>query len=313
MPFDHVAAATVAARAATVLRPAGAFARLDAVAVWLAGWQRSVAPRVDHPAVLLFAADHGVARAGVSAYPTEVTKAMVRAFEAGIATSTVLARHVGAHVQVIDVGVGDPTGNIMEDDAMDVARFERCWRTGIDAVDRLESCDLLVLGEMGIGNTTAAAATAAAIVGGDPAEWVGRGTGVDDDGLVRKRRAVTAAVERLQGEADRKEVIRRVGGCELVAVAGAIAAARARSLPVLLDGFIVTAAALASGPLDHCLAAHRSGEQAHGRLLDFLDMEPILDLDLRLGEGSGALVALPIVRLACAAVVEVATFQEAGL
>jgi nicotinate-nucleotide--dimethylbenzimidazole phosphoribosyltransferase len=317
MQPDTEALAAVAERAAQVLRPSGAFARLDAVAAWLAGWQRTTTPCVDHPAVLLFAADHGVAATGVSAYPQEVTAAMVAAFRSGIATSTVLARVVGATVEVIDVGVGDPTGDITITDAMDHARFERSWTAGVGAVEALPATtDLLVVGEMGIGNTTAAAAVAASVLGGDATDWVGRGTGVDDAGLARKHAAVSAAVQRIGSSGapvDPLVALQRVGGAELVALAGAIAAARRRSLAVLLDGFIVTAAALGAGPLDHCLAAHRSGEQAHGRLLTHLGLDPLLDLDLRLGEGSGALVALPIVRLACAAVVEVATFGEAGL
>jgi nicotinate-nucleotide--dimethylbenzimidazole phosphoribosyltransferase len=224
---------------------------------------------------------------------------------------------VGAALHVIDVGVGRPTGNIAVEPAMTPEDFAAAWDAGGDAVDALDA-DLLVLGEMGIGNTTPAAAIACALFGGPAADWVGRGTGVDDEGLARKTEVVARAVARVAATADPYEVLREVGGAELDAIAGACAAARARSIPVLLDGYVVTAAVAAlevatPGALAHCLAAHRSPEPGHARLLDRLGLVPLLDLGLRLGEASGALLALPLVRMAAAAVTDVATFAEWGL
>lgn len=310
---DHREA--MAARASHVLRPSGAFARLDEVAVWLAGWQRSDRPTVERPSVLIFAADHGVAVRGVSAYPAEATAAMKQAIDRGAATCSALAHAQGASLTLIDVGVGQPTNDLAVDDAMDHDRFEASWTAGVDAVAALDA-DVLVLGELGIGNTTAAAAVAACLLGGAAGEWAGRGTGVDDGGLGRKVDAVDAGVRRVgQGSAAPLEVLRRLGGAELVAMAGAAVEARRRSLPIVLDGFIATAALLpleltAPGALDHVVAGHVSAEGAHRRLLEHLGKRPLLELDLRLGEASGALVALPLLRLAVAAVVDVATFGE---
>jgi len=313
---DRDARDQVAARAATVLRPAGAFARLDAVAAWLAGWQGTAAPRVERPLVAVFAADHGVAADGVSAYPVEVTSAMVEAIHGGVATITVLAREAGATLELFDVGVGRPTGNIRVADAMNEAEFDAAVADGAAAVESVDA-DLLVVGEIGIGNTTAAAAVAAAVLGGTAADWVGPGTGVVGDALTHKCDVVQAALDRV-GPVSPLEALRRLGGRELAAMAAAVAAARRRRLPVVLDGFIATAAVAPlavtrSGSLDHCIAGHCSAEPAHGRLLEVLGLDPLMRLDLRLGEGSGALVAVPIIRMAAAAVVEVATFEEWGL
>ncbi|MDQ3953034.1 MAG: nicotinate-nucleotide--dimethylbenzimidazole phosphoribosyltransferase, partial [Actinomycetota bacterium] len=186
---DEDARAAVARRAAEVLRPAGAFARLDEVAAWLAGWQRTHRPAVRRPALVVFVADHGVAAEGVSAYPSAVTGAMLDALRRGIATATVLARDAGASVSVVDVGVGRPTGNIVTAPAMDPARFGACFEEGRAAVRGLDA-DLLVLGEMGIGNTTPAAAVAAALFGRAPEDWTGRGTGIDDATLGHKAAVV---------------------------------------------------------------------------------------------------------------------------
>ena len=313
---DSSARQEVAARAATVLRPAGAFARLDAVAAWLAGWQGTTAPKVERPHVAVFAADHGVAVDGVSAYPAEVTAAMAEAIRSGVATVTVLAGEVGATLELFDVGVGRPTGNIRVADAMSAEEFDAATAAGAAAVASVDA-DLLVVGEIGIGNTTAASAIAAAVVGGEAADWVGPGTGVVGAALARKCDVVQAALDRV-GPVEPLEALRRLGGRELAAMAGAVAAARRRRLPVVLDGFIATAAvaplAVARpGSLDHCVAGHCSAEPGHERLLETLGLEPLMRLDLRLGEGSGALVAVPIIRMAAAAVVEVATFDEWGL
>jgi nicotinate-nucleotide--dimethylbenzimidazole phosphoribosyltransferase len=316
---DAEARAAVRTRAASVLRPAGALARLDEVAVWLGGWQRTSHPAVERPYTIVFAADHGVAEAGVSAYPAEVTKAMLAALEAGVATAAAMSRALGAGFLAVDVGVGAPTGDIRVAPALSSDRAEACVALGRDAVAEAAGggADLLVVGEMGIGNTTAAAAVCVAVLGGDAIDWTGRGTGVDDEGMARKIEAVRAASERV-GDMPPLEALREAGGAELVAIAGAVVEARRRSLPVVLDGFVVGASvaplhAARPGALDHCLAGHRSAEAGHDRLLAHLGMTPLLDLGFRLGEGSGALVAVPIVRLAAAAVTDVATFEEWGL
>jgi nicotinate-nucleotide--dimethylbenzimidazole phosphoribosyltransferase len=313
-PADADAAAAVRARAADILRPAGALARLDEIAEWMAAWQATPTPAVRRPAALIFAADHGVASAGVSKYPTDVTAAMLAAYRAGKSTVSAFAAQVGATVTAIDVGVGRPTGDIRVEPALSPDRFEEASRAGRDAVEAIDA-DLLVLGEMGIGNTTAAAAVVAALEGGDPFEWVGRGTGIDDDGLARKIDAVTLAVRRIEGVSDPLEVLRHVGGAELVALAAAVAAARVRRLPVLLDGYVVTASALplahcAAGALDHCQGGHCSAEPGHRRLVARLGKQPLLDLQMRLGEGSGAMAAVPLVAMACAGITDVPTFGE---
>jgi nicotinate-nucleotide--dimethylbenzimidazole phosphoribosyltransferase len=314
---DPEAAAAVADRAGRVLRPAGALARLDELAAWLAAWQGTPRPAVRRPAAVVFAADHGVAAGGVSAYPAEVTAAMLKALREGVATVCVLARQVGATLDVVDVGVGDPTGDLAREPALDPARFRRCLQAGRDAVAGLDA-DLLVLGEMGIGNTTAAAAVTAILLDLPAEAATGRGTGVDDAGLARKLAAVEAARRRVGGSGGPLEVLRQAGGAELAALAGAALEARLRRLPLVLDGFVVTAAVaplglLHPGALANAIAGHRSAEPGHTALLERLGLEPLLELGMRLGEGSGALAAVPLLRLAAAAVTEVATFDEWGL
>jgi nicotinate-nucleotide--dimethylbenzimidazole phosphoribosyltransferase len=311
---DLASGDAVRARAADILRPSGALARLDELASWMAEWQHTATPSVRRPAGIVFAADHGVAAAGVSAYPVEVTAAMLAAYRSGKSTVSAFATAAGATVEAIDVGVGRPTADLRVEAALTPERFAECVTAGRRAVDGLDA-DLLVLGEMGIGNTTAAAAVAAALQGGDPADWVGRGTGVDDEGLARKRDAVAAAVTRIAGVTDPLEVLREVGGAELVAISAAILAARRRGIPVLLDGYVVTASALPLAlvrhdALAHCRLGHVSAEPGHRRLAQALGLLPLLDLGMRLGEGSGAMAAVPLVRMACAGVTDVPTFAE---
>lgn len=306
----------VSERAARVLRPAGALQRLDEVAAWLAGWQGTAAPHVERPAVVVFAADHGVAARGVSAYPKEITVEMLRALRAGRATANVMAEQLGARMSVVDVGVGDPTGDITETDALSPVRFSSCWDAGRSSVAQLDT-DLLVLGEMGIGNTTPAAAVAAALFGMRADDWTGRGTGVDDATYARKIETVDRARRRVEGDSP-LEILRRAGGSELAAIAGATYEARLRSIPLVLDGFVVTAsvaplAVALEGALDHCVAGHCSREPGHRLLLEKLALRPLLDLELRLGEGSGGLAAVPLIKLAAACVTDVATFEEWGL
>ena len=313
---DLDARARVAQRATDVLRPVGALARLDEVAVWMAGWQHTDRPSVEAPACIVFAGDHGVTTRGVSAYPSEVTGTMLDALRSGAATAAVMARRIGASIEIIDAGVGTPTGDLSVEPALTLELFEECFQIGSEAVDAVDT-DLVVLGEMGIGNTTAAAAICAATFGCMPEDWTGRGTGIDDATMTRKIDIVGRARARVDG-AYPQEILRQVGGSELAALAGAVVAARIRSLPVVLDGFVATAAVaplelISPGALDHCIAAHVSSEPGHRLLLEKLAKSPLLDLDLRLGEASGALLAVPLLALACAAVTDVATFDEWGL
>ncbi len=318
---DEATRDAVAARAESVLRPTGALARLDEVAAWLAAWQRTERPAVRTPHAVVFAADHGVAAAGVSAYPAGVTVAMLDALEKGAATSAAMAKAIGVELDVVDVGVARPTGDLRIEPAMDAKRFDEAVRAGVEAVDRAATAgaDLLVFGEMGIGNTTAAAAVVATLFDEPAAEWCGRGTGLDDAGVARKVAAVEACRARVRAVTeDAIQILREAGGAELAAIAGATVAARRRSIPVVLDGYVVTAAvaplaSVRADALGHVVAGHRSAEAGHGRLLERLGLEPLLTLDLRLGEGTGALAAVPLVQLAAIGVVEVATFQEWGL
>jgi nicotinate-nucleotide--dimethylbenzimidazole phosphoribosyltransferase len=315
---DGGSAKAVQERASEVLRPAGALARLDEVAAWLAGWQRTRRPHVERTGAAVFVADHGVAAERVSAYPAEVTAEMLRALRAGAATASVMARALDARLEVVDVGAGRPSGNIAREPALTEARFQECFEAGRRAVVSLSGADLLVLGEMGIGNTTPAAAVCAALFGGQAEDWTGRGTGIDDVTFARKLAVVEAARRRIEGVSEPLEILREVGGPDLVAIVGAALEARLRSVPVVLDGFAVTSACAAlevarTGALDHCLAGHCSGEPGHRLLLDKLGKPPLLDLGLSLGEGSGALAAVPLIKLAAACITDVATFAEWGL
>ena len=315
--FDTDSADAVRDRAEQVIRPAGALQRLDDIAVHMAGWRATTRPAVGQPGVLVFAGDHGVAAAGVSNYPTDITGAMLAAVRAGQATINAFARAAGATLDVFDVGVGRPTGDIRIEPALSPERFEEIVGIAIGAVDDAAATgtDLLVLGELGIGNTTISAALPTALLGGDATRWVGRGTGVDDDGLARKQAAVTEAVERIARLTDPIEVMRQVGGSEHTAIAAACMRARHHRIPVVLDGYVATSAVLpmhVAEPtaLGHCLAGHLSAEPGHRHLLAHLDLVPLLDLGMHLGEGTGALAAVPLVRMACAGVVEVPTFAE---
>jgi nicotinate-nucleotide--dimethylbenzimidazole phosphoribosyltransferase len=312
---DAAAVDAVHDRAANLLRPSGALAWLDEIAAWVAGWQRTATPAVDRPSALIFAADHGVAAATkVSAHPTGITQALFDAYLDGRSTIAAFAKIAGATVKAIDVGIGRPTGDIRYEAALTPERFDEIVDIAFQAVGELD-CDLLVLGEIGIGNTTPSAAIAAALAGGETAAWVGRGTGVDDEGLARKRAAVQESVRRIAGVVDPIEILRELGGSELVAIAAATVAARHRSIPVVLDGYVVTSAVLPlvmvnPAALDHCTVGHCSAEPGHRKLLERLGKRPLLDLDMRLGEGSGAMAAVPLVAMACAGVTEVPTYDE---
>ncbi len=312
---DAAAAAAVMARQAELTKPPGSLGRLEDLVAWLARWQGRTLPLLESVEVLVFAGNHGVTARSVSPFPAAVTAQMVGNFQAGGAAINQLCRVAGAALRVVALDLDRPTADFTVAPAMDAAGFLAAVNAGYDAVR--PGVDLLCLGEMGIGNTTAAAAVAAALFGGDGAAWAGRGTGVDDDGLARKVAAIDAGLA-LHGDGDPLEVARRLGGRELAAILGATLAARHRGVPVLLDGFVCTAAAaplarLADGGLAHCIAAHRSAEAAHGRLLAALGLPPLLALDMRLGEASGAAVAVLVARAALACHTGMATFAEAAV
>lgn len=296
-------------------KPPGALGRLEDLAIWYAGWRGDAQPQITAPQVIIFAGNHGVCAQGVSAFPPEVTVQMVANFEHGGAAINQLSKAFGAKMDVYPLALETPTADFTTAPAMTESEFVAALQTGWNAVD--PASDLLVTGEMGIGNTTSAAAVAAAVVGGEASDWTGRGTGVDDDGLVRKT-AVVAQGLALHATADPLEALRCLGGRELAAMAGAIAAARYHRIPVILDGFICSAAAAAlhkaaDGALDHTVAGHLSAEGAHRRLLDALGKEPLLQLGLRLGEGSGAALAIGVLKGAIACHSGMATFAEAGV
>jgi nicotinate-nucleotide--dimethylbenzimidazole phosphoribosyltransferase len=313
---DPAARAAAVARDAVLTKPPGALGRLEEVAIWVAGWQGTARPRIAVPQVIVFAGNHGVTARGVSAFPAEVTAQMVMNFDRGGAAINQLAAAMGATLSVVALDLDRPTADFTQGPAMTGAECVTALRAGWEAVGPVT--DLLVVGEMGIGNTTSAAALSLALFGGQAADWTGRGTGVDQAGLDRKTAVVAEGVARHAGVTDPLAILAALGGREIAAMAGAIAAARARRIPVILDGFICTAAAAVlararAGALDHCLAGHLSAEGAHGRLLAALGMRPLVDLGLRLGEGSGAAVAIGIVKAAVACHSGMATFAEAGV
>ena len=314
---DEDAAAAAAARQATLTKPPGSLGRLEDVVLWLARWQGRAVPRLDRVDVLVFAGNHGVVAQGVSAYPAAVTAQMVANFERGGAAINQLCGLAGANLRVVSLDLDRPSADFTHAPALSEAEFLGAASVGYEAID--PAADLVALGEMGIGNTTAAAAVAAALFGGDGAAWVGRGTGVDDEGLKRKAAAVDAALAR-HGPilADPLAAAAAVGGRELAAILGAALAARQRGIPVLLDGFVSTAAAaplarLRPDGLGHAWIAHASAEAGHRRLAEALGLPPLLDLGMRLGEASGAAVALLLLRAALVCHAGMATFGEAGV
>jgi nicotinate-nucleotide--dimethylbenzimidazole phosphoribosyltransferase len=296
-------------------KPPGALGRLEDLAIWYAGWRGNPRPTLENPQVVIFAGNHGVCAQGVSAFPPEVTVQMVANFQHGGAAINQLSKAFGAKMDVYALDLDTPTNDFTVAPAMSEAECVAALQTGWNAVD--PEADLLVTGEMGIGNTTSAAAVAAAVLGGEAADWTGRGTGVDDAGLARKTDVVAKGLA-LHATDDPLEALRCLGGRELAAMAGAIAAARHYRIPVILDGFICCAAAATlersvAGAVDHTVAGHLSAEGAHGRLLEALGKQPLLDLGLRLGEGSGAALAIGVLKGAIACHSGMATFAEAGV
>ena len=319
---DQEVAAAARARQDVLTKPHGSLGRLEDLSVWVSSCQGVCPPRqFRRPRVVVFAGDHGVAAAGVSAYPAEVTAQMLANFDAGGAAINVLAEAAGATVRVVDMAVGRASGNIAVEDALTdeetVAAIEAGRRIADEEVD--SGADLLIAGDMGIGNTTPATTLIAAMTDSEPVAVVGRGTGVDDAGWARKTAAVRDALYRARTcYTDPIALLRVCGGADLAALTGFCAQAAVRRTPLLLDGVVVTAAALAAerlapGARQWWQAGHRSTEPAHSVALQRLELEPIVDLQMRLGEGTGAAVALPIVRAAVAALASMATFDDAGI
>ena len=314
---DEAAVAAVRARNGDLTKPPGSLGRLEWLTEWLAAWQGRAPPTVERPLVCVFAGSHGVAARGVSAYPAEVNRQMLENFAAGGAAINQICAAYGLGFKVFDLALELPTADIAEGPAMDEKACVATMAFGMEAI--AGGTDLLAVGEMGIGNTTVAAAIYAALYGGPAERWVGRGTGVDDAGLARKVATVEAALARHRDHlGDALEVLRRLGGRDVAAIAGAILAARLQHIPVVLDGYVATAAAailhaLDRHALDHCVAGHLSAEGAHPDVLERLGKIPLLALGMRLGEGTGAALAIGLVKAAAACHRDMATFEQAGV
>ncbi len=334
--LDGAARAAGEARQAGLTKPPGSLGRLERLVLDLCAMQGRERPAVDRPAIVVFAGDHGVAAEGVSAFPQAVTGEMVRNFARGGAAISVLARSLGARLEVVNVGtvaalevlpgvidarVGPGTGNIAREPAMDAGGIAAALAAGREAVDRAlaHGADLFIGGDMGIANTTAASAVACALLDADPADLAGPGTGLDAAGVRRKAGVIGRALHRHAGAASSPlEALRCLGGFEIAALTGAYLRGAQCGLPLLVDGFISSVAALAACRLQASagswmLLAHRSAEPGHARVVAALPGEPLLDLGMRLGEGSGAATALPLLRLACALHAGMATFEEAAV
>lgn len=328
--------AAARARQEQLTKPPGSLGRLEELSIQLAGITGEALPSVAEKAVVVMAGDHGVTAEGVSAYPSEVTRQMVLNFLHGGAAINVLAHHIGARVAIVDMGIaavlpdhpdlierrlGAGTENIARGSAMREGQASAAVEAGVEIASGLieEGVELIGTGEMGIGNTTPSSAITAAITGAPVEAVVGRGTGVDDAGLARKRAAVERALATNQPEADNPlDVLAKVGGFEIGGLVGLIFGAASQRVPVVIDGFITGAAALVASGLNplvtqYMIASHQSVEIGHRIILDHLGLEPLLQLDLRLGEGSGAAVAMGIVDAAARILGEMATFDQAGV
>ena len=317
MPKADAAAGDAAReRQGQLTKPAGSLGRLEEIAEFLAGWQGGK-PHCDSPLVAVFAGNHGVVAQGVSPFPASVTEAMVANFKSGGAAVNQICKTFDISLKVFELALSQPTGDITQEAAMDERTCTATMAYGMESL--ASEPDVLCLGEMGIGNTTIAAAIFCALYGGEAEDWVGRGTGVDDAGLRRKADAVRRALALHRDHlSDPLEVLRRLGGREIAAMAGAILGARIQKIPVVLAGFVVTSAAavlhaLDATALDHCLAGHVSAEQAHVRALAHLGKAPLLNLGMRLGEGSGAALSIGVIKAAVACHNGMATFAEAGV
>lgn len=314
---DEAAAAETTAREGQLTKPAGALGRLEELSLWLATWQGRHPPQIIRPHTAVFAGNHGVAARGVSAFPAEVTAQMVQNFINGGAAVNQLCETFDSELNVYEMSLEHPTKDFTEEPAMSEDECARAMAYGMMAVP--QGLDVLCLGEMGIANTTSASAMAFALFGGTAEEWTGKGTGVEGDALANKIDVVRAGVERHQSVADDPlKILAALGGMELAAIAGAIMAARLARTPVVLDGFACTVAASVlwkfdQSALDHCLVSHMSVEPGHRILLEKIGKRPLYEFDMRLGEGSGATLALGVLKAAAACHSGMATFAEAAV
>ncbi len=312
--FDTASAEAATDRQNSLTKPPGALGRLEELAIFMAGWARTDRPEIGKAQAIVFAGNHGICAQGVNPFPQEVTAQMVANFEHDGAAINQLCRANGADLSVIALDLDRPTHDFTQAPAMSEAECLDAMNKGAAAVDT--TADVLLLGEMGIGNSTVAAALAAAVFGGDAQDWVGAGTGSDADGMALKARVVTEGLAKHSGSA--MDRLAALGGREQAAICGAVLAARAASIPVLLDGYICTAAAAplhGTNPklLAHCLIGHASAEPGHKKLCASLGKTPVLDFEMRLGEGTGAALALGILKSALACHNGMATFAEAGV
>ena len=314
---DEAAVAAVRARDAELTKPAGSLGRLEELVEFLARWQHRSVPRLENPMVTIFAGNHGVADHGVSAFPPEVTAEMVANFtNGGAAISQICGLHE-INLRVFELALELPTGDITKEAALDDQMCAATIAYGMEAV--AGKPDLMGLGEMGIGNTTVAAAIFAALYGGTGADWAGRGTGVDDAGLARKVSAVDSALALHKDSLDHPlAILARLGGREVAAMLGALIAARHQKVPVVIDGYVATAAAAIAhavnpASIDHCLFAHVAAEGAHARVLELIGKEPLLDLGMRLGEGTGAALGVVLAKTALHVHANMATFDSASV
>ncbi|MCR9213369.1 MAG: nicotinate-nucleotide--dimethylbenzimidazole phosphoribosyltransferase [Proteobacteria bacterium] len=315
--IDKEAAGAAAKRDSQLTKPAGALGRLEDLAVWMSGWQAQHPPQLSSPQVVIFAGNHGVCEQGISAFPAEVTGQMVANFEAGGAAINQLAEAFGAEFSVHALDLDNPTTDFTLAPAMTETECGEALATGWNAVNA--EADLLVIGEMGIGNTTVAAAVSAALFGGGGEIWAGPGTGISAEGVAHKAEVIDTALSRhAEILEDPLQILRHLGGREIAASAAAILSARHKRIPVLLDGFVISAAAAIlfrtdPSALDHCASAHCSAEPGHEILLKHLQKDPLLSLKMRLGEGTGGALAIGIVKGAIATHNGMSTFADAGV
>jgi len=298
-------------------KPSGSLGRLENIVGWTSQWQGCHPPSAEDIQIIVFAANHGVTVHRISAFPSTVTKQMVENFKAGGAAVNQLSRSLEASLKIVPLALEEPTEDITKGAALDSEGYSKAWNAGINSVD--SSGDLVCLGEMGIGNTSIAAALCAALFGGTAVDWVGSGTGIDKEGLLRKIKVIdTALYLHRDSSDDPLELLRCLGGREFVAIVGAILSARLARIPVILDGYACTAAAavlyaIKPDTIDHCLVAHKSAEPGHSKLLKAIDKEPLFDFSLRLGEASGAAIAAGILKTAVAIHNGMSTFKDANV
>lgn len=335
-PLDEAAMRAARDRQDSLTKPRGSLGRLEELSIQLAGMKADPLPSVEHKAVIVMAADHGVTLEGVSAYPADVTRQMVLNFLRGGAAINVLAHQARARVTVVDIGVASDfeplpglirrkvmcgTRNLAQGPAMTREEAEQALQVGVDVLNEeaANGLDVVATGDMGIGNTTPSSAIAAAMTGLPVAQVVGRGTGIDDGGLEHKIKVIEQALAVNQPNAnDAMDVLHKVGGLEIAGLAGVMIAAANKRIPIVMDGFISTAAAmiaaeLALGTRDYLISAHQSVETGHRPLLKYLNLVPLLDLNLRLGEGTGATLAFHLIEASTRILREMATFEEAGV